>query len=265
MRMFRLLNTDEIECRVSEIDKQGRYLRLLLYKTARTDSALLDETVGPMNWSNDYRTIDGKMYCGIGIRSAEHGEWIWKWNVGTESNMEAEKGEASDSMKRAGFVWGIGAELYTAPAIKVSSDKCNIKDYNGKFKCYDRFSVGSIQYTEQGTISRLIIYCNGIECFTWRGVATKKQEPPKKQEPTEEAPKEFAKAKPVTVCELCGAKITGVRRKDGSIVTADEMAARAKAKYGQVVCKDCAKILEKQNALDSYAQSLSHEDAGDRV
>ena len=87
----------------------------------------------------------------------------------------------------------------------------------------------------------------------------------KQQEPTGEAPKEFAKAKPVTVCELCGAKITGVRRKDGSIVTADEMAARAKAKYGQVVCKDCAKILEKQNALDSYAQSLSHEDAGDRV
>lgn len=238
--MFRLLNADEIECRVSEIDKQGRYLRLLLYKTARTDSALLDETVGPMNWSNDYRTIDGKMYCGIGIRSAEHGEWIWKWNVGTESNMEAEKGEASDSMKRAGFVWGIGAELYTAPAIKVSSDKCNIKDYNGKFKCYDRFSVGSIQYTEQGTISRLIIYCNGIECFTWRGGETKKQEPTK----------EFTKVKSLSVCELCGEKIKGVRRKDGTIVTADEMAAQTRERYGKAVCMDCMKVLEAQNEAD---------------
>lgn len=66
------------------------------------------------------------------------------------------------------------------------------------------------------------------------------------QEPTGEAPKEFAKAKPVTVCELCGAKMTGVRRKDGSIVTADEMAARAKSKYGRVVCKDCARVLEEQ-------------------
>lgn len=66
------------------------------------------------------------------------------------------------------------------------------------------------------------------------------------QEPTGEAPKEFAKAKPVTVCELCGTKITGVRRKDGSIVTADEMAARAKSKYGRVVCKDCARVLEEQ-------------------
>lgn len=66
------------------------------------------------------------------------------------------------------------------------------------------------------------------------------------QEPTGEAPKAFAKAKPVTVCELCGAKITGVRRKDGSIVPADEMAARAKSKYGRFVCKDCARVLEEQ-------------------
>ena len=246
MRMFRLLNTDEIECRVSEIDKQGRYLRLLLYKTARTDSALLDETVGPMNWSNDYRTIDGKMYCGIGIRSADTGEWIWKWNVGTESNMEAEKGEASDSMKRAGFVWGIGAELYTAPAIKVSSDECNIKDYNGKFKCYDRFSVSRIEYTEQGAICLLAISCNGKQCFAWREGETGA----KKQETPEEAQKkEFERVKPLS-CELCGEKIKGVRRKDGTIVTADEMAAQTKERYGKAVCMDCMKVLEAQHEAD---------------
>lgn len=73
------------------------------------------------------------------------------------------------------------------------------------------------------------------------------------QEPTGEAPKEFAKANPVTVCELCGAKITGVRRKDGSIVTADEMAARAKSKYGRVVCKDCARVLEEQERTGEIA------------
>lgn len=246
--MFRLLNADEIECRVSEIDKQGRYLRLLLYKTARTDSALLDETVGPMNWSNDYRTIDGKMYCGIGIRSAEHGEWIWKWNVGTESNMEAEKGEASDSMKRAGFVWGIGAELYTAPAIKVNSDKCNIKDYNGKFKCYDKFSVSRIEYTEQGTICFLSINCNGKPCFAWQGCEpeAKKQEQTKQQK----LPKEFTEVKSRSVCELCGEKIKGVRRKDGTIVTADEMAAQTRERYGKAVCMDCMKVLEAQHEAD---------------
>lgn len=95
----------------------------------------------------------------------------------------------------------------------------------------------------------------------WSAGRTKYDVPDKEQE----QPKEFTRVKPVNVCELCGAKIVGVKRKDGTVVTADDMAARAKAKYGQVVCVDCAKMLEKQNVLDSYAKSLSHEDAGDRV
>ncbi len=167
MRQFRLLNSDEIECRVSEIDKQGRFLRLLLYKTARTDSALLDETFGPLNWCNDYREISGKMYCGIAVRS-ETGEWVWKWNVGTESNMEADKGQASDAMKRAGFVWGIGTELYSAPEIKISSANCNIKEYNGKYRCYDKFTIEKIAYNEKQEISGLAIKCNGNRCFIFQ-------------------------------------------------------------------------------------------------
>ena len=109
MRNFRLLKPDEIEVRVASVSETG--ITALLYKTARTDYALLDETVGMMGWANDYRVIDGKMYCGIGIRG--DGEWVWKWNCGTESNTEAEKGQASDAMKRAGFCWGIGTELYS--------------------------------------------------------------------------------------------------------------------------------------------------------
>lgn len=167
MRTFRLLTADEIECRVSEIAKNGQFLRLLLYKTARTDAALLDETYGPMNWCNQYTEIGGKMYCGIAIR-CESGEWVWKWNVGTESNMEAEKGQASDAMKRAGFVWGIGAELYSAPDIKIPADKCNIKEYNGKFRCYDRFTVEKIAYNDKQEICGLAIKCNGKRCFVWQ-------------------------------------------------------------------------------------------------
>ena len=166
MRQFRLLNADEVECRISEIDKQGRFLRLLLYKTARTDAAMLDETYGPMNWCNDYREINGKMYCGIAVRS-ESGEWVWKWNVGTESNMEAEKGQASDAMKRAGFVWGIGTELYSAPEIKISAEKCNIKEYGGKYRCYDKFEIEKIAYNDKQEISGLSIRCNGKRCFVW--------------------------------------------------------------------------------------------------
>lgn len=164
MRTFRLLNESEIECRISEIAKNGKYLKLLLYKTVRTDAALLDETFGPMNWQNAYREIDGKMYCGISVRS-ESGEWIWKWNVGTESFTEAEKGQASDAMKRAGFVWGIGAELYSAPELKVPASKCNIKQYGEKFRCYDKFTVEKIAYDDSQNISAISILCNGERCL----------------------------------------------------------------------------------------------------
>ena len=115
MRNFRLLKPDEIEVRVQTVKENG--LVALLYKTARTDYALLDETYGAFNWENDYKEINGKMYCGIGIYDKETKEWIWKWNVGTESETEAEKGQASDAMKRAGFCWGIGTELYSSPFI----------------------------------------------------------------------------------------------------------------------------------------------------
>lgn len=173
MRLFRLLRPEEIECRISEIGKDGSWLTLLLYKTVRTDASLLDEVVGPYNWANDYRVIDGKMYCGIGIRS-DDGEWIWRWNVGTESNTEAEKGEASDAMKRAGFVWGIGAELYSAPRIYLRSDVCEIKKReNGKFVCYDRFAVSRIEYGEREEITALEIVNakNGRAVYTFGGRA----------------------------------------------------------------------------------------------
>ena len=61
---------------------------------------------------------------------------------------------------------------------------------------------------------------------------------------------EFARVAPIHVCELCGAKIIGVKRQDGSIISAEEMARRAKEKYGKVVCKDCARVMEAQNEAD---------------
>ena len=161
MRSIRLLKPEEIECRTSEIDRQGRYITLLLYKTARTDAALLDETFGNLAWQNAYQILDGKLYCGIGVLAVDDdGErLIWKWNVGTESNVEAEKGQASDAMKRAGFVWGIGSELYTAPKIQIPHDAgINLwKGQDGKWRCYDTFSVEAIRYSDDGLITGLCI------------------------------------------------------------------------------------------------------------
>ena len=161
MNKFRLLRADEIECRISQISDKG--LSLLLYKTARTDANLLDETVGFDRWQNDFKVVDGVLYGGIGIELND-GEWVWKWDAWTESNTEAEKGRASDAFKRAGFKFGIGRELYTAPRIWISADKCNIQNR----KCYDSFDVEKIVYNEKQEIFGLSILCNGKRCFAWK-------------------------------------------------------------------------------------------------
>lgn len=156
---FRPLKAEEVECRVSQCTDKG--VSLLLYKTSRTDMDLLDETVGAENWQKDYKTIDGKMFCGIGVKC--DGEWIWKWDTGTPSNMEAQKGEASDAAKRAGFCWGIGRELYTAPRIWVWANKCRKLEQrqNGKWACFDDFRVTELE-VEDGRIVKLQI-CNASD------------------------------------------------------------------------------------------------------
>ena len=95
MLSFRPLKAEEVECRVAQCSEKGA--SLLLYKTSRTDMDLLDETVGAENWQKDYKTIDGKLFCGIGCRFKD-GEWVWKWDTGVPSNMESQKGEASDAL-----------------------------------------------------------------------------------------------------------------------------------------------------------------------
>lgn len=141
---FRDLTADEIECRVQSVKANG--LVLLLYKDARCDMRILDETVGAENWQREHYECKGNLFCRVGIdvnALAENAEpkWVWKADCGVESNTEAQKGEASDSFKRACFNWGIGRELYTSPFIWIPADKCNINNS----KCYDRFEVEKIR------------------------------------------------------------------------------------------------------------------------
>lgn len=112
---MRALKADEIEVRVGQVYEKG--VSMLLYKNARVDMAMLDEEFGTFGWQRDHKEIKGNLYCGIGVYDQAKECWVWKWDCGTESNTEKEKGEASDSFKRAGVCWGIGRELYTAPFI----------------------------------------------------------------------------------------------------------------------------------------------------
>lgn len=169
MIRFRPLAADEIEVKIKKITSSGAVL--LLYKTARTDMDILDQTVGPDAWTNDYREIKGNLYCGIAINT-EAG-WIWKWDCGIESREDDEgnekKGEASDAFKRAGFRWGIGRELYSAPYIFVASPLIQITVQNGKQKSSDKFSVEKIAY-EDGKIIGLALRNDtiGKRCFVWQ-------------------------------------------------------------------------------------------------
>ena len=226
MNMFRLLRADEIECRIAQISKSGKGLSLLLYKTARTDANILDETVGPENWENDFKLVDGVLYGGIGIDYG--GKIVWKWDAGTESNTEAEKGRASDAFKRAGFKHGIGRELYTAPFIWIKD--ANIEERNGKYFCNDRFEVGAIEYDDKENISGLIILRDGKPVFEMR----QKPAEPIAPRPTEPRPNGF-------ICAKCGKGLLPYNDSNGKPVSLRAHAERSMNKFGKVLCIDCIK------------------------
>ncbi len=157
---IRLLKVDEIECRVSVINEKG--LSLLLYKDARVDQRILDETFGAFGWKRSHQCIDGNLYCTVEVFDKETMQWIAKQDVGTMGYTEKEKSQASDSFKRACFNWGIGRELYSAPFIWIPAGKVSIQMKEGsnkekRYYCNDRFSVISITYNNDREIAGLVI------------------------------------------------------------------------------------------------------------
>ena len=93
---IRLLEVNEIECRIGTINENG--LSLLLYKDARVDQKILDECYSPCGWKRSHQEIGGNLYCTVEVWDKEKQQWIAKQDVDTESYTEKEKGQASDSM-----------------------------------------------------------------------------------------------------------------------------------------------------------------------
>ena len=164
--MFRDLYASEIECRVAQAKDTG--VSLLLYKDARCDQTILDETVGPMNWQRHHTRENAN--CIVSIWDHTKEQWISKEDTGTESNTEKEKGLASDSFKRACFNWGIGRELYTAPFIWIKSDMCTALKQNnqGKWQCFDQFAVERIKIENKKMVGLSIVNLkSGQRVFTY--------------------------------------------------------------------------------------------------
>ena len=153
MDEIRLLSKEDIDVRVAQTNTYNNNgqlvvkVSLLLYKDARVDMRVLDELFTPMGWKRTHKLIGDRLYCQVEVWDAEKKEWICKEDVGVESNTEAEKGQASDSFKRACVNWGIGRELYTAPRISVElTDKEYTRGQDGKIKVWATFGVKSIGY-----------------------------------------------------------------------------------------------------------------------
>lgn len=160
---FKDLEAEDVEVRVARCTEKG--CQLLLYKDARCDMRLLDAAASPEGWQCEYRRIGDTLYCQVGIKCGS--EWVWKEDCGVPSNMEADKGEASDAFKRACTKWGIGRELYTAPFIWVPSDLCNLrKNQNGKLQCFDRFIVTKLA-VEGKRIADLEVVNDAKGCVAW--------------------------------------------------------------------------------------------------
>ena len=154
---IRTLRADEIECRVQQVKANG--CSLLLYKDARCDMRILDEVFGVLGWEREHQVIDGNLYCTIRVWDEQHSRWVSKQDVGTESMTEKQKGQASDSFKRACFNLGIGRELYSAPFIWIKLNAAEVKREGSKCKLNFGvdFHVKEISYSENREIKNLVI------------------------------------------------------------------------------------------------------------
>lgn len=240
MNKFRTLKADEIDVRVSQINAKG--CALLLYKNARVDMDLLDETVGPLNWKRHHSRDNAN--CTVSIYDSDKGEWISKEDTGTESNTEAEKGLASDSFKRACVNWGIGRELYTAPFVWIKAGSVEIEDgYGGKKKTNDKFSVKAIEYDENRRICKLVISNDRKNkiVFDWVSgnppVFAEEAKVDIKATPVAKA--KISVVSDITKCEICGEPLSDFIGKDGEIIPASEAAKITIGKTGKCRCQKC--------------------------
>lgn len=181
------LSIDDIEFRIGSVAKarQGELPKgfsMLAYKTARTDVKRLNDCVG-LNWKNKYfYDTTGILCCEISIYNSEIKEWISRVDVGTESMTEKEKGTYSDAFKRAGFKWGIGAELYNFPFIWINWS--DYSEYNGKYtpKNFDNKSIKIDEYVvENAEVKKLKLSHKGTVIFEF-GNAIKAQDKPIEKE-----------------------------------------------------------------------------------
>lgn len=236
--MFRALRADEVELRVAQITDKGA--SMLLYKDARCDMNILDETVGAMNWQRSHTRDNAN--CTVSIWDESKSMWVSKEDTGTESYTEKEKGLASDSFKRACFAWGIGRELYTAPFIWISADKYDSYDKNGKpaMSLSNNFAVEDM-VVDDGIITALKI--SNTRKGRKETVYTYSKGSATSGTPVSETPK--PREDLTHRCKICGKPVNEV------------WARKSKEKYGDVYCSSaCMQKAMEQAPINDTLEDL---------
>ena len=209
MLNFSLLQPEDIEVKVKQVTKTGALL--LLYKTARVDAKILDETVGPMNWTCNYEEIHGNLFCTVGVREDSKSDFVYKCDCGIESEQDdgnEKKAESSDAFKRACSRWGIGRELYSSPQIwaavatEQKGDKWKLSDP------YAKYVVTTFECNPKTRVITKLVIKNAktdVVVFEWElategaiaekmnktiGSQTKEETKSTKKAPATESPKE---------------------------------------------------------------------------
>lgn len=97
----------------------GTTAKALAYIDARDVMDRFDMVVGPDKWQSTFVNAgNGATCCQIGLYI--NGEWIWKADGAGQTNVEGDKGQFSDALKRAAVSWGVGRYLYTIPSPRVA-------------------------------------------------------------------------------------------------------------------------------------------------
>lgn len=152
------LEAPELDFRVQSINNGG-YATVLAYKDARVDMNRLNGVFGVGGWQRKHDVINGNLFCSVGIWNPDIGQWCWVQDVGVESMSAKEKGQASDSFKRACFNLGIGVELYDYPAIsiKLNSDEWEKGEGNKPNRATWKFNLKlwkwCVQHDDSGKVS----------------------------------------------------------------------------------------------------------------
>ena len=97
--------------RVQSFSKYKPECTCVAYIDSRDAQDMLDNVCGPGKWQCEYYEVKSNLFCKVGILVG--GEWVWKADCGTESNVDKQKGDASDAVKRACVKWGIGRFQYS--------------------------------------------------------------------------------------------------------------------------------------------------------